>query len=188
MLENDQGVRPEKYNSWVTKYCSFKNSRLFCLFSISKIIFISFHKVGKLTNCLTQLKTHTRKSHHLSLIANITQSQIKRLEKAGVNTIDEAANLSSQSIPRLSKDITDRIKNQAELQISSENTDKPDFKILPHSNDRLVGLSLLPPHSDNDIFFDIEGFPYVEGGLEYLWGATYFNQGGKRQFKDLGTR
>ena len=199
MLENDQGVRPEKLTIILgnKNTVHLRTQDYFAYFQLAKLSFISFHKsweVNKLPDP-AETKTHGRwtqyaktileKSRHLSLIANITQSQIKRLEKAGVNTIDEAANLSSQSIPRLSKDITDRIKNQAELQISSENTDKPDFKILPHSNDRLVGLSLLPPHSDNDIFFDIEEFPYVDGGLEYLWGATYFNSDGKRQFKDF---
>ena len=89
---------------------------------------------------------------HLSLIANITQSQIKRLENAGINTIDDAANLLPRSIPKLSEDISERLKNQAKLQISSEKKERPDYIILPHENERSLGLSLLPPHSDFDIF------------------------------------
>ena len=34
------------------------------------------------------------------------------------------------------------------------------------------GLALLPPPSDGDVFFDMEGFPYAERGLEYLFGAV----------------
>ena len=29
----------------------------------------------------------------------------------------------------------------------------------------------LPPASSGDVFFDLEGFPLIEGGLEYLWGV-----------------
>ncbi|HEY9459933.1 MAG TPA: TM0106 family RecB-like putative nuclease, partial [Paralcaligenes sp.] len=43
----------------------------------------------------------------------------------------------------------------------------------------------LPPRNPLDVFFDIEGFPLDEGGLEYLWGCTYFDGSGKRQFKDF---
>ena len=114
------------------------------------------------------------KIRHLSLIANITQSQIKRLENAGINTIDDAANLLPRSIPKLSEDISERLKNQAKIQISSEKKERPDYIILPHENERSLGLSLLPPHSDFDIFFDIEGFPHVEGGLVFV-GVAYFN-------------
>ena len=31
---------------------------------------------------------------------------------------------------------------------------------------------MLPPSSSLDVYFDMEGFPLVEGGLEYLFGAT----------------
>jgi predicted RecB family nuclease len=41
----------------------------------------------------------------------------------------------------------------------------------------------LPPPSPNDIAFDIEGYPMVEGGLEYLLGVTY-QQDGALVFKD----
>ena len=35
------------------------------------------------------------------------------------------------------------------------------------------------------IFFDIEGYPHIEGGLEYLWGNTYFDRSGTKQFKEF---
>ena len=33
---------------------------------------------------------------------------------------------------------------------------------------------MLPPASHNDVFFDIEGLPLAEGGLEYLLVATRY--------------
>jgi hypothetical protein len=35
------------------------------------------------------------------------------------------------------------------------------------------GLAALPPESRGDIFFDMEGYPLLEDGLEYLFGVTY---------------
>ena len=36
------------------------------------------------------------------------------------------------------------------------------------------GLARLPPPSDGDIFFDLEGDPFVDdGGLEFLFGYTF---------------
>ena len=104
----------------------------------------------------------------------------------GINTIDDMANTPLKVAPKLNSDIFRRLKLQAKLQISSEGKTKPDHRILPHDNERCIGLSLLAPHSDSDIFFDIEGFPYYEGGLEYLWGATYFDQEEVVNLKILG--
>ena len=125
------------------------------------------------------------KRRHLSLVANITRTQIKRLEVADISTIDELAQTDLEHIPKLSRDILERLKAQAQIQISSEGQDKPSFKILPHDGSRSLGLSLLPPASEHDVFFDIEGFPLLDGGLEYLWGATYFEKDGTRNFKDF---
>ena len=199
MLENEQGIKPEKVAIVLgdKKIIHLRTQDYFAYYSLLKSSFISFHKNWKTSNQPdpADSKSHGRWSQyakknleerrHLSLIANITRTQIKRLEVAGINTIDETASLSVQSVPKLSKDILDRLKAQAELQILSEGKQKPSYKVLSHDRERSLGLSLLPPHSNLDIFFDIEGFPHVEGGLEYLWGATYFKELGDRQFKDF---
>ena len=199
MLENIQGLKPKNIAIVLgdKKVIHLKTQDYFAYYSLLKTSFYSFHNNWKIDNQPdpADSKTHGRWSQyakktledrrHLSLIANITRTQIKRLEGAGIKTIDDTASSSLQSVSKLSKDILDRLKAQAEMQILSEDKDKPSYKILPHDGDRLLGLSLLPPHSNLDIFFDIEGFPHVEGGLEYLWGATYFNELGDRQFKDF---
>jgi uncharacterized protein len=94
-----------------------------------KSSFVSFHKnwdKNKLPDP-AESKFHGRwsqyakqileKRRHLSLIANITQTQIKRLEAAGIFTIDEVANIKLRSIPKISEDILEKIKSQAEMQI-----------------------------------------------------------------------
>jgi uncharacterized protein len=42
---------------------------------------------------------------------------------------------------------------------------------------------MLPPASFNDVYFDMEGYPHMDGGLEYLWGVVY-ESGDQIQFKD----
>ena len=38
-------------------------------------------------------------------------------------------------------------------------------------------MALLPPASPKDVFFDLEGFPLIEGGREYLFGAVHIKDG-----------
>ena len=122
---------------------------------------------------------------HLSLVANITRTQIKRLEGAGIVTIDDLAKTDLKAVQKINRDTFNRLKAQAKIQIESEGEEKPKFKIHPHKEGRAIGLALLPPPSHNDIFFDIEGYPLVDGNLEYLWGATYFDADGSRTFRDF---
>src|SRR3546814_5744948 len=39
------------------------------------------------------------------------------------------------------------------------------------------GFAALPPPDPADLFFDLEGDPLEEGGLDYLWGVHYRDQG-----------
>jgi hypothetical protein len=50
----------------------------------------------------------------------------------------------------------------------------PRFEILPFTgpNGEPLGLAALPPDHPGDVFFDMEGYPLVSGGLEYLFGAS----------------
>ena len=43
----------------------------------------------------------------------------------------------------------------------------------------------MPPDHAGDVFFDMEGYPLVSGGLEYLFGAsTLTGEAGKFAFND----
>ena len=126
-----------------------------------------------------------QEADHLSQIATITRSQIIKLHKAGVNTMQAASNMNCNSVKGIDAKVLTRLKGQAKIQKDSNGKDVPLYQILPHEPHKKIGLALLPPSSPLDIYFDIEGFPLEEGGLEYLWGLTYFDTKGARQFKDF---
>src|SRR5665213_3279078 len=101
---------------------------------------------------------------------------------------------STQSRSSAASDVMIRLAEQASLQVATrELRDKakpheivrPTFRILkPDANDPRRGLATLPPSSVGDVFFDMEGFPLVEGGLEYLFGASHLGDDGKLRFQD----
>ncbi|NOX09795.1 MAG: TM0106 family RecB-like putative nuclease [Gammaproteobacteria bacterium] len=121
---------------------------------------------------------------HLSQVATITRAQIKKFNKAGITTMQGLVDSDCPVITGINASIYARLKQQATLQKNSEGKESPLYEIVPEGEDK-KGLSLLPPHSDKDVFFDIEGYPLAEGGLEYLWGNSYFDDSGARQFKDF---
>ena len=120
----------------------------------------------------------------LSLVANITRSQIKKLQKAGINTVADLANTTTR-VTGLRQEQFSKLQKQADIQVKSNGQIPPLYEIIKPESDLPSGLALLPPHSKLDVFFDIEGYPLLEGGLEYLWGVTYFDEQGERQFKDF---
>lgn len=124
-------------------------------------------------------------SDHLSQIATITRNQIKKLNKAGLDTMQCMVDTSLVHVKGINSDVFTRLKAQAAIQKNSQGCDTPLYQILPHDPGKKMGLSLLPPLSPLDIYFDIEGFPLEEGGLEYLWGAAFFDAQGIRQYKDF---
>jgi uncharacterized protein len=73
--------------------------------------------------------------------------------------------------------VFDRLQTQARLQRESAGMLQPLWERCPPRPDQdRYGLALLPPPSDGDVFFDMEGFPYAAGGLEYLFGAVTVDQ------------
>ena len=134
----------------------------------------------------TYAKQLMQQSDSLSIVANIRKSQIKKLNDLGVNTLTQLAKTELNYVKGISPDTLQKIKAQAEIQLASRGSEKPKFKVLNAEQGK--GLSALPPASENDVFFDIEGHPLMEGGLEYLWGVSYHNkqatQGKQYAFKD----
>lgn len=122
---------------------------------------------------------------HLSQVANLRRSQVLKLEAAGIETMTALARSTLDEISGMKAESFQRAKAQARLQIASKGKDKPVYEIINHGPGAARGLALLPPASPGDVYFDIEGFPGEEGGLEYLWGSTYLNPDGSRAFKDF---
>jgi predicted RecB family nuclease len=125
-------------------------------------------------------------SDSLALVANIRKSQIKKLRDAGIDTLSQLAKTTQPNIKGLSIEAYSRLREQADIQLASRGHDKPQFNVI--KSDHGKGLSALPPKSASDVYFDIEGHPLMEGGLEYLWGVSFENsdvpQGKQYAFKD----
>jgi predicted RecB family nuclease len=122
---------------------------------------------------------------HLFQVATITKGQIKKLNQVSIHTMQQLVDSNLEYVSGINPIVLGRLKSQATIQKRSAGNDIPHFKIIKHSQDEKSGLALLPPHSALDVFFDIEGYPLDEGGLEYLWGCTYFNKDGVRAFTDF---
>ena len=115
---------------------------------------------------------------HLSRVANISVSQIQKLNAAGITTLTSLAESTLAHVPRIEDTVFARLKEQAHLQAVSAGADQPAYRILtPDPSAQRRGLALLPPASPGDIFFDMEGYPLVKGGLEYLFGALALDDG-----------
>jgi predicted RecB family nuclease len=118
---------------------------------------------------------------HLSLVANMRRTQVKRLESSGITTLESLANANtSQRIPRLAPPTLGALNHQARLQLLHRNTRQHTFDLLPREPGR--GFNRLPRPSDGDVFIDVEGDPFVGDGLTYLFGAAW-NDGARHQYR-----
>lgn len=132
----------------------------------------------------TFAEEYLRATDHLSQVANITATQIKKLENAGINTLSALASTTATYVPHLVQPVLERLKRQAHLQWQSRGKEKPLYEVRPlDPNNPRRGLASLPPLSDNDVYFDIEGYPLADDGLEYLLGAIS-NKNGDCCFRD----
>lgn len=130
---------------------------------------------------------------HLSQVARITSGQIKKLTAENITTVAQLAKIAPGKIAGLQPSIAERLVEQASLQVETAKLraqagpDKlvpPLYRVIPSAPKQpRQGLATLPPLSANDLFFDMEGFPLVVGGLEYLFGVTY-REGKQLQFID----
>jgi uncharacterized protein len=111
-------------------------------------------------------------------VARITRMQTKRLAEAGIYKMAELGRLKSDSIKGIAPEVLRRLAKQSEIQIRSRGKTIPDYELMSGGED---ALSQLPSADPGDVFFDMEGFPLVTNGLEYLWGYVYLD-GPKPQF------
>ena len=120
--------------------------------------------------------TKWKSEKSLTQVANISISQLKKIESVGVKNIPEFVEHQGH-IPKLDDRIYETLKTQAELQLKRMNDGKPDFRLKAFKEDK--GLHKLPQPQKGDMFYDIEGNPYHEesgfAGLEYLNGI-WFNE------------
>ena len=108
----------------------------------------------------------------LAFVANIRKSQIRKLHVSGITTLTQLAKTRESNVKGIGVQTFNKLRDQASIQSQSKNLEVPAFKVLKSDNNK--GLSMLPPKSVLDIFFDIEGHPLMGGGLEYLWGVSHY--------------
>lgn len=112
----------------------------------------------------------------LSLVANISRGQREKLAASGVGSMHALAQLPAGSvIANLQAATLERLRGQAELQVARRDQGTAPVTILPAASGR--GFQRLPEPDPSDLFFDMEGDPLFEGGLEYLFGFTIIENG-----------
>jgi uncharacterized protein len=198
MLEAAQGRRPEAFDLVLGNNDSvtLRTVDHFHYYLEQRRVFVEFHRdfdperrpipeMGEdHAHWDAEAHTYLDEIDHLSRVANIRRSQIGRLEAAGITTLTQLAESTADRIPKLDRTVFDRLRRQARLQRESAGLERPRFEVLdPDPDGPPRGLALLPPPSRNDVFFDMEGFPMVEGGLEYLFGVSH-RQGDALTFRD----
>ncbi len=120
---------------------------------------------------------------HLVRVAGITVGQIKKLRAAGITTMTALAGASATPVPKLAADTRKKLAAQADLQRKTlaDRKNNPDakahYEVLPSADGAAAGLAALPADRDADVFFDMEGYPLVPGGLEYLFGVCTRSDG-----------
>ena len=126
-----------------------------------------------------------RDDDHLCLVAGITRAQMNELQAHGVTTVASLAELPSPmpwKPERGAPASYERVAQQARIQKEAETANELKYEVLMVSPGS--GFSILPAPSAGDVFFDIEGDPFVgEGGIEYLFGYSFYDDEGEWQHK-----
>ncbi|MEZ5653193.1 MAG: TM0106 family RecB-like putative nuclease [Burkholderiaceae bacterium] len=142
-------------------------------------------------NWWTECETRRRADDHLSYTAGISARQMEVLRTLGVLTLTALARWDDiESAPRANRDALTRLRDQARLQVDSRGLEVPQF-CLREPIDASHGLALLPLPSPNDVFLDLEGDHFAEGGgHEYLFGWLAMGADGQHAYQShwAGTR
>ncbi len=131
-----------------------------------------------------QCDARRRADDHPCLVAGISRLQITELAGRGVETTVALAEVALPLLWKPGRGAVEtyvRVREQARVQVEGRSTGRPVHEVLdPRPG---YGLTRLPEPSPGDIFFDIEGDPFVgDGGLEYLFGYLFFGKSGDQQY------
>ncbi|MFC5290365.1 TM0106 family RecB-like putative nuclease [Actinokineospora guangxiensis] len=106
----------------------------------------------------------------LALVAGMRSDQRRKLVDVGISTIDALARAEqADRPPALSTASFTALRAQAAIQVRQDATGQVEYEVVDPD-----ALAELPPPSPGDVFFDMEGDPYVASGagLEYLFGLV----------------
>ncbi|PDT46645.1 nuclease [Sinorhizobium fredii] len=125
-------------------------------------------------------QTRRREDDHLCLVASISKTQINELRSHAITTTKAFSDLPSPmpwKPDRGSPASFEKAKGQARIQVLAREAGELRYEMLDVIPG--TGLCRLPEPSAGDIFFDIEGDPFIgEHGLEYLFGYHYLGEAG----------
>jgi predicted RecB family nuclease len=115
-----------------------------------------------------------RDEDHLCLVAGISRLQRKQLGMWETRTVKALAGFPIP-IPNRpdhgSREGYVRVREQARVQVAGRESGHIISEVLPVTDEH--GLNLLPEPSPGDVFFDLEGDPFVGlNGREYLFGLA----------------
>lgn len=108
----------------------------------------------------------------LTRIAGLSVPQAEKLQAAGITTAAAlAASPEDLRVPSMALATFAKLRGQARLQVARMAGGDPVVETLSPEPGR--GFANLPKPDPADLFFDLEGDPLEEGGLDYLWGVHY---------------
>ncbi len=126
-----------------------------------------------------------RKDDHLCFVAGITKIQINEFRGHDVSTLAALAQVPVPLAWKPERGVAAsyvRVREQARIQLQGRVEKKAVYETLPVVEG--LGLAALPVPSPGDVFFDLEGDPFVDdGGLEYLFGYAFLDGGGAVQYR-----
>ena len=114
-----------------------------------------------------------RHADAVTFVAGMRRDMAAKLARTGVTTLTHlAASPVGEPVPGMGQATVDRLRLQARLQLAARRSGAIEYELLePEGPDR--GFAALPPPSAGDLFFDMEGDPWVgDHGLEYLFGLV----------------
>ena len=118
---------------------------------------------------------------HLNQVAGINRVQITRLLDAGTGTVAALGGLSRDArIAKMQPATLTKLRAQAALQLERRRTGSPAMEVLALDPEQRRGFYRLPQPDAGDVFFDMEGDPFEEDGLEYLFGIRFSDDGEPR--------
>lgn len=124
-----------------------------------------------------------RADDHLSLVAGMRSLQMNELERQNIFKLEQFAK-AEKPLPekpeRGNKQTYIKIHNQAKIQLRG----KKEGLVYEHlTYEPEKGLTRLPAPSASDVYFDIEGDPFCDGGgLEYILGYVVKEKNGSLSY------
>ena len=111
----------------------------------------------------------------LWLVADIRATQVQKLHSVGITTLTDLASVAAtDTVPTLAPETLAKLRSQAALQLAGRESSSPLVELLQAAGKESPrGFERLAPADWGDVYFDMEGDPLFDDGLEYLFGVVY---------------